>query len=92
VDALAIDVTRANEAIANDSSLALLDEALGSEQYGIGFRKNDTELCDLVNAALDALAADGTVDAIAQGYPRSPSTSRSASSLARPIRPDEERR
>ena len=31
--------------------------------------KNDTELCDLVNAALDALAADGTVDAIAQGYP-----------------------
>ena len=69
VDALAIDVTRANEAIANDSSLALLDEALGSEQYGIGFRKNDTELCDLVNAALDALAVDGTVDAIAQGYP-----------------------
>ena len=69
VDELAIDVTRANEAIANDSSLALLDEALGSEQYGIGFRKNDTELCDLVNAALDALAVDGTVDAIAQGYP-----------------------
>ena len=69
VDALAIDVTRANEAIAQDSSLVLLDEVLGSEQYGIGFRKNDTELCDLVNAALDALAADGTVEKIAQGYP-----------------------
>lgn len=69
VEALAIDVTRANEAIANDSSLVLLGEALGSEQYGIGFRKSDTELRDLVNAGLDALAADGTVATIAAKYP-----------------------
>ena len=69
IDAIAVDVTRANEAIADDSSLALLDEALGSEQYGIGFRKNDTELCDLIDAALDELAADGTVAAIAANYP-----------------------
>ena len=69
VDALAIDVTRANEAIAGDNSLVLLAEALGSEQYGIGFRKNDTELCDLVNAGLETLAADGTVAAIAAKYP-----------------------
>ena len=69
IDAIAVDVTRANEAIAKDDSLALLDEALGSEQYGIGFRKNDTELCDKVNAALDALVEDGTYDAIGQKYP-----------------------
>lgn len=69
VDALAIDVTRANEAIQKDSDFVLLDEALGSEQYGIGFRKDDTELCEKVNAALDALAKDGTVAKIAAKYP-----------------------
>ena len=69
VDALAIDVTRANEALAKDDGLMVLDEELGSEVYAIGFRKEDTELCEQVNAALEALAADGTVDTIAQNYP-----------------------
>ena len=69
VDALAIDVTRANEALAKDDTLVVLEEELGSEVYGIGFRKDDTELCDQVNAALEALAADGTVDKIAENYP-----------------------
>lgn len=69
VDALAIDVTRANEAIQKNSDFACLDEELGSEQYAIGFRKDDTELCDKVNEALDALAKDGTVAKIAAKYP-----------------------
>ena len=46
-----------------------LKEELGSEQYAIGFRKDDTELCNKVNEALDALAADGTVAKIAKNYP-----------------------
>ena len=46
-----------------------LDEILGTEQYGIGFRQEDTELCQLVNAGLDALAADGTFDEIGKKYP-----------------------
>lgn len=69
VDALAIDVTRANEALANDDSLVVLSEELGSEVYAIGFRKGDTELCGLVDAGLQALAEDGTVETIAQRYP-----------------------
>ena len=69
VDAVAVDATRAAEAMAADETLVCLDENLGSEQYGIGFRKDDTELCDKVNAALDALAADGTVAKIAANYP-----------------------
>ncbi len=69
VDALAIDVTRANEAIANDTTLECLTEQLGSEQYAIGFRKGDTELCQQVDKALDALAKDGTVAKIAEKYP-----------------------
>ena len=69
VDAVAVDATRAAEAMANDENLVCLEENLGSEQYGIGFRKDDTELCEKVNAALDALAADGTVAKIAANYP-----------------------
>ncbi len=69
VDALAIDVTRAKEAMANDDSFICLDEELGSEQYGIGFRKEDTELCEKINDALDALSKDGTVAKIAANYP-----------------------
>jgi len=69
IDAVAVDVTRAEEAMANDDNLVCLEENLGSEQYGIGFRKDDTELCELVNAALQALAEDGTVAAIAAKYP-----------------------
>ena len=46
-----------------------IDETLGVESYAIGFRKDDTELCDLINAALDALAEDGTYDQIGQKYP-----------------------
>jgi polar amino acid transport system substrate-binding protein len=69
IDAVAVDVTRAEEAMADDDELVCLEENLGSEQYGIGFRKDDTELCDLVNKALDALAEDGTVAKIAAGYP-----------------------
>ena len=69
IDAVAVDVTRAAEAMAEDDSLVCLEENLGSEQYGIGFRKDDEELCNLVDLALVALQLDGTVDKIAANYP-----------------------
>ena len=69
VDAVAVDATRAAEAMANDDSLVVLEENLGSEQYGIGFRQDDTELCNMVNLALVRLYEDGTVDKIAANYP-----------------------
>ena len=69
IDAIAIDVTSGNYLMSNVSGYHFLDEALGSEQYGIGFRLDDQELCDLVNAALLALVGDGTYDAIGQKYP-----------------------
>ena len=69
VDALAIDVTSGNFLMSGETDFAFLDEVLGSEQYGIGFRKDDQELCDQVNFALIALVADGTYDAIGQKYP-----------------------
>ena len=69
IDAIAIDVTTGNYLMSNVSGYHFLDEVLGSEQYGIGFRLTDQELCDKVNAALLALVGDGTYDAIGQKYP-----------------------
>ena len=69
IDAIAIDVTSGNYLMSGETGYKFLDEELGSEQYAIGFRKGDTELCDKINAALDALVADGTYDAIGKKYP-----------------------
>lgn len=69
VDALAIDVTSGNFLMSGETDYIFLDEVLGSEQYGIGFRKEDTDLCNKVNEALMALVEDGTYDKIGQKYP-----------------------
>ena len=69
VDALAIDVTSGNFLMSGETDYEFLDEVLGSEQYGIGFRKDDQELCDKVNAALEALVENGTYDEIGKKYP-----------------------
>ena len=69
VDALAIDVTSGNFLMSGETDYVYLDEALGSEQYGIGFRKDDQELCDKINEALDTLAENGTYDSIGKKYP-----------------------
>ena len=46
----------------------ILDENLSYENYGIGFKKGDTELRDKVQETLDEMYKDGTVDKIAQNY------------------------
>ena len=69
IDAIAIDVTSGNFLMSGEEDYKFMDEALGSEQYAIGFRKDDTELCDKINAALEALAEDGTFDTIGKKYP-----------------------
>lgn len=69
IDAIAIDVTAGNHLIEGETDYEYLAEELGSEQYAIGFRKDDTELCEKINTALDALAKDGTVAKIAAKYP-----------------------
>ena len=68
IDAVAIDVTTGNFQMKKQEGLAYLDEALGDEIYAIGFRKNDTKLCEEVNKALQTLAEDGTMDTIGKKY------------------------
>lgn len=71
IDAIAMDVGVANYQLTNRDNgddFMLLEESLNSEQYGIGFRLGDTELCDQVNAALKQLVEDGTVAELAEKY------------------------
>ena len=69
LDALAIDVGVAKYQLnSRGEGFKILDETLNTEQYAVGFRKGDQELCDTVNADLQKLANDGTVAALAEKY------------------------
>ena len=52
----------------NGADFKVLDESISSEQYGIGFKKGNTELRDQIQKTLDEMFEDGTVDEIAQNY------------------------
>ena len=69
IDAIAIDVTTGNFQMSKQGGLKYLDEKLGDEVYAIGFRTNETDLCEQVNEALKTLAEDGTMDEIGKKYP-----------------------
>ncbi len=62
-----LDVVLMDEIVARyyiqqkSKNFAVLDEALASEEYGIGFRKNDQELRDKVQETLEAMHKDGTL-------------------------------
>lgn len=69
VDAIAMDVGVAKYQISSrDADFKILDEVLVSEIYGIGFKKGNQELRDKVQAALDDMAADGTLNKIAEKW------------------------
>ncbi len=64
-DAVFVDMPVAASYVASHEGLSILDENLGAEQYGIAFRSSDAELCAQVDAAVQALVADGTYAKIA---------------------------
>ena len=70
-DAIAVDIGVAHYQInSRDASdqFIILPENISSEQYGIGFKEGNTQLRDQVQATLDEMFADGTVDKIAEKY------------------------
>ena len=69
LDALAIDVGVAKYQLnSRGEGFKILDETLNTEQYAIGFKKGNDELCDIVNADLQKLADDGTEEKLAENY------------------------
>lgn len=68
-DAIAMDIGVAKYQIqGKESEYTILDEAIQSEQYAIGFYLGNTELRDKVQAELDKMAADGTFAKISENW------------------------
>ena len=68
VDCVIIDNAPAQEFVAANPGLTLLDGSWVEEEYAIGLNKDNTALLEAVNAALAELTADGTVQAIIDSY------------------------
>lgn len=69
IDALAMDVGVANYQIATrGGGYIVLDEAIASEVYAVGFLLGNTEMMYLVQGVLLEMAEDGTMAAIAEKY------------------------
>lgn len=70
-DAAVMDYVLANALVGQGdySDLAVIPELeLSVEEYGIGFRKADTELTEQVNEAMQELIDEGTLGALADKY------------------------
>ena len=67
VDAVVIDNAPAQEFIAANPGLKILDTSYAEEDYAIGMAKN-SPLEDAVNSVLEELKADGTLQAIVDKY------------------------
>lgn len=68
IDCVIIDNEPAKAFVQANEGLKILDTAYAEEDYAICFSKNNTELKDKVNAALEELIADGTVQKIVDKY------------------------
>lgn len=65
-DAIVVDETLARYYMKQQANniYKVLEEDFGTEDYAIGMRKSDTELCESINKAMQELKADGTFDKI----------------------------
>ena len=67
VDAIAMDVIVAGYQIKQrNADFTILDDSLSAEEYGVGFKKGNTELRDKVQATLEDMAKDGTFKEISE--------------------------
>ena len=68
-DAIAADIGVAKYNMANkEGEYIILDEAVSSEQYGIGFKLGNDALAAQIWAQVEAIAADGTMATLAEKY------------------------
>ena len=71
-DAVFVDLPVATAYLANkdaDGQLAILNENLGAEQYGMAFRAGEEDLCETIEEAVAELVENGTYAEIAAKYP-----------------------
>ena len=69
VDAIAMDVIVAGYQIQQrNADFVILEDTLSAEEYGVGFKKGNTELRDKVQATMEEMAADGTLKSISEKW------------------------
>lgn len=69
VDAIAMDVIVAGYQIQQRSAdFKILDDSLSEEEYGVGFKKGNTELRDKVQSTLEEMAEDGTLQEVSEKW------------------------
>ena len=68
VDAVVIDNEPAKAFVAANEGLKILDTAYAEEEYAMCLNKDNEELLNAINQALDELKKDGTIDAIVAKY------------------------
>lgn len=69
VDAICMDIGVASYKLeASGDKYKMLDERLSSEEYGIGFKRGNTELRDKVQVTLLEMLQDGTFDTIVKKW------------------------
>ena len=68
IDAVVIDNKPAQEYVAANPGLKILDGDFTNEDYAIGVAKGNTALLDAINGALEELTADGTIQSIVDKY------------------------
>ena len=69
VDAIVMDeIVARYEIQTSGKDMIVLDGAIASEEYGVGFLLGNEELRDKVQGALDEMAADGTLTQISNTW------------------------
>lgn len=62
VDAIVLDSLPAEEIVNKNSELAILDEELFTDKYGIAVQKGNTELLNTINEVLEQLMNEGKIE------------------------------
>lgn len=68
VDCVIIDNEPAKALVAANEGLVILETSYADEDYAICVAKDNTELLDALNAAIEELTSDGTIDTIVAKY------------------------
>lgn len=69
VDAIVMDVIVAGYQIQQrNADFKILDDSLSEEEYGVGFKKGNTELRDKVQSTLEEMAEDGTLQEVSEKW------------------------
>ena len=62
INAIVMDKLPAQQLLAENTDLVMLEDVLFTDTYAIAVKKGNTELLDKINPIIDQLIADGKID------------------------------